>query len=1282
MKSFSDALADRFTILRRVGEGGMGIVYEAIDRQRGQRVALKKLRWLYPLNLYRFKREFRALAEVVHPNLVSLFELHSADENWYYTMEFIDGTNFVKAHRDGSGGIAEARLRRSLLQLVDGVQALHRAGKLHRDLKPQNVLVGADDRVTILDFGLVAELQGDNPLASNPDLVSTDRSDRSSSCHTTTDQFILGTAEYMSPEQASGQTLTAASDWYAVGAMLYEVLTGRLPFEGQRLRVLMNKQDQRPTWPDDAPTIISADLRQLCLELLNPDAARRPTGKEMMQRLRGSPAGLTVATPQPATRTSIGSGELPLVGRQPQLAALQAAFEQTFIGEPATLHVVGRSGVGKTALVAKFVDELSHRQGCVVLAGRCYAEESVPFKALDSLIDSLSRFLVRLPGAEADAYLPRDIAALARVFPVLRRVDAVSEAPHRPLEIPNVQELRRRAFGALLRELLARLGDRRPLVLWVDDVQWGDTDSVAAFAELLRRPDPPRLLLILSYRSEDAAAPCLRALAEAERLVLQRHQQHEVQVPVLSPREADELAQACLSQQGLADSVEAAARVSRESRGNPYFIFELARSAGISSAKGQDEAPRLDLDEVLWQRVEELPERARLLLECVAVAGQPIRLRYALEAVHLPQEMSAVQILRAAHLTRNTGPGTADEIEMYHERIRETTIAHMPADLVRERHRRLALTLEAGGSTDFARIAVHFRGAGRADRAASFFLRAGDQARETLAFERAVDHYREVLQLEPLEGEPRRGVLVKLGDALANAGRGAEAARAYLEAAAGAPPAESRELTGRAGFQFCISGHLDDGRAAFRRVLADIGMRLPETPIATLAALLYFRARLWLRGLRFTPRNPPNLSDRMRMHLDITESVAMGSSTNLPWHGYLFQTRHLLLALASGDPVRISLAVSWEAGYASMLGGRGWHRTQWLLEISQSLAEQTQDAHALGSWSLACGIAEFLSGRYQMALEDSIRAEQIFRDQCTGVAWEQDTAQVFGLWSLFYMGRFGELRSRYGSVFHEARERGDRYLMTTLGTQVGTLLMLADDEPQAASKTLDEIMSRWTHEGFTVQHHNEFFARQLIDMYEGRVNSALDRFHVAEPRYRRALLLRIQHIRVDLMQFKARCYLAEAAREPSKREAWLSRVAGCVRRLRREHMPWSDALASFFAAVAYAHCVAQGHSGSTTTPAAATSKLITRLLSAVCQTPAETEHPTAAFAEQMLQSAAAELDASSMVWLARVADWQRGQIAGGAAGEQLAESVLNWLAEQGVRNPPRLIGTVVPVKLD
>ncbi|HVK64420.1 MAG TPA: protein kinase, partial [Polyangium sp.] len=285
LPSVSEELGRRFLIRRCLGQGGFGVVYEALDRSLGADVALKALLSMDPAALYAFKQEFRALADVAHENLVGLHELFFDDGRFYLTMELVRGVSFLRYVRpsreersdasaitlpplptvkramaaelatavtmdlpavagphgtiamvtlpldgaelprlllkqpDAQGELDVDRLRQSLVGLAKGVAAIHRTGRVHRDLKPSNVLVTLEGHVKILDFGLVGSFES----------LARDR------------VLVVGTPAYMSPEQATGASGDGSSDWYSVGVMLYEALTGVVPhlFEGTSIEDLL-----------------------------------------------------------------------------------------------------------------------------------------------------------------------------------------------------------------------------------------------------------------------------------------------------------------------------------------------------------------------------------------------------------------------------------------------------------------------------------------------------------------------------------------------------------------------------------------------------------------------------------------------------------------------------------------------------------------------------------------------------------------------------------------------------------------------------------------------------------------------------------------------------------------------------------------------------------------------------------------------------------------------------------------------------------------------------------
>src|SRR4051812_37478133 len=209
-------VAGRYVLVRELGAGGVGSVFLAQDRQTGESVALKKLSRVDAKSVLRFKREFRSLAHIQHPNLVRLYDLErEPDGMWFLTMEYLPGTDLVSHLRPDDAPAPDwrtesARVLDCFAQLARGVSALHGTGMLHRDLKPSNVLI-CEGRVVVLDFGLVRGIDERDARVTEEGVVS-------------------GTPAYMAPEQASGKPLHESADWYAFGVMLYEVLTDELPF--------------------------------------------------------------------------------------------------------------------------------------------------------------------------------------------------------------------------------------------------------------------------------------------------------------------------------------------------------------------------------------------------------------------------------------------------------------------------------------------------------------------------------------------------------------------------------------------------------------------------------------------------------------------------------------------------------------------------------------------------------------------------------------------------------------------------------------------------------------------------------------------------------------------------------------------------------------------------------------------------------------------------------------------------------------------------------------------
>ena len=1249
MDDGGQALGERFVVERRLGAGGMGVVYRALDRERNQVVALKTLRDVEARALVRFKNEFRSLADVAHPNLVALYELVSVADRLLITMELVEGKSFLHHVRNDRRaepaapeqaatselprsevtapgkrapsseprvpvrerplGAVEAldvpRLRSALVQLASGVHALHERGMLHCDLKPSNVLVTRDGRLKILDFGLVTELARERTRTS--------------------DAGLAGTVAYMSPEQGAQLPLSPASDWYAVGVMLYEALTGTLPFSGPPTQVLVDKQQHEPAPPSARVPRLPGDLDALCVELLRREPAARPSGRDILSRLGGDPG----PAPPPASRTS-SHGAARLIGRERHLAALDEALGTARKGRTVVRFVHGESGMGKTSLMRRFLDD-ADESGALVLSGRCFESESVPYKALDSLMDALGQYLVRLDRIEAEGLMPRDVHALARLFPVLRQVEAVAAAPRRSAQTADPHEHRRRAFGAL-RELLQRIGDRRPVVLAVDDLQWGDADSAALLGALLEPPDSPALLLVACHRTQDRQDSAF--VRELHAAMENRLDLDELEVGPLDPEDAAALARRQLSD-GAGDVASLAQQIAEESGGNPLFIDELARHARDSLL--QATSRRITLDEVLRERLSRLPPDAERLLEVIAVAGTPIAVTVALRAAEVV-EQQPLAVLKAANLVRTRGDEARRVVECYHDRIRSAARELLDEAGLRRVHGRLARALESSPAPDPESLAMHLNGAGEPARAAEFVQLAAARAVDALAFDRAAALLRHALELHVSSAEEARTLRRRLGEALANAGRGPEAAQAYLDALPDASAAEAIELRRLAAQELLRSGHIGDGMKTIQEVLDVTGMKLPSSRTGAMLSLGWQRARIRLRGLDFEERDASQIAPEVLTRIDAAYAITAGLALVDAIRGASFQAQLLLLSLDAGEPQRVMRALAAEACFVGLRGAAAASRSAAVLARVDALARKLDTPFARAIASGATGIIAHFEGRFAASIEPLERAEELFRDRCSGVSWERSTGQIFHLYSLSMLGRIRELVRRVDELIAEARARRDLYAQTNLAVTIGHQCHLAEDRPDEARRSVREALTRWNApDEFHIQHFNALIAEVCTDLYLGEAESAWQRLGAID-RFRQVGLMRVQTARINALWARAGVAVAASRRRPEL----LASAERDTRRLEREGVPWATAVATMMRG---AIAAARG-----------------QLDAAV----------------EILGKAEPLLEASGLAAQLAALRWMRGRVAGGDLGRQLTAAAITYFETEGVRSAERFAAFYMP----
>ena len=602
-----------YELVAALGHGGMGEVFHARDTRLGRSVALKFLPQSSVPDrtaVDRFFLEARAASALNHPNIVTIYDIGEADGVPFIAMELIEGRTVRSV---GAESLPLEQLADIGTQVAKALAVAHQAGIVHRDIKPENIMIRNDGYVKILDFGLARVL----PFPSDDTAAETQAA--------TNPGTLLGTIRYMSPEQAKGKAVTAATDVFSLGLVLYELSTGKHPFQADSQLGTLHAILSQPVIPlSQQRTGIPMALETVILRMLEKDPRLRPSAAEVH-------AALTELAGQwPAGASTGAAVVLPrrVVGRAKQIAELRAAFDSVGGGRGLMVCLAGEPGLGKTALVEDFLSDLATRgAGCSIARGRCSerlggSEAYLPFlEALESL----------LQGSSADTAM-RIMKLVAPTWYV-QITPLAGEDSSRERALADTkgasQERMKRELAAFLQEI-SRV---QPVLIFFDDLHWADNSTVDLLSYIGAKIGSMRLMLVGTYRTSELLAskhPLLQV-----KLDMQSHGMcREIPLDFLTREDVD--AYLALEFPENQFPRELAAMIHSKTEGNALFMADMVRDLrsrdiiaekqGAWTLVGSLVDIQSDLPEsvrsMIQRKIDRLSDADRHLLMAASVQGQ------------------------------------------------------------------------------------------------------------------------------------------------------------------------------------------------------------------------------------------------------------------------------------------------------------------------------------------------------------------------------------------------------------------------------------------------------------------------------------------------------------------------------------------------------------------------------------------------------------------------------------------------------------------------------------
>lgn len=1120
-----------FLLVRLIGRGGMGFVHFAIDLRSTAQVAVKVMRRVDAWSIYRFIEEFHWLSQLSHPNLVKLYDAFTEGDLRYFSMELVEGHTI----RHWFANVLPAsdarwnRLRRVLGQLAAAIDYLHQHGVLHCDVKSSNMMITSGGRAVLLDLGLAVRAGSENKL--------------------------VGTLQYMSPEVLSGGCPTSASDWYSFGVMLHEVLTDRYPKMHAEVEL-----DSRSAQPEVSPrpdteavrdTLknVPHDLASLCLAMLALDPADRPTGAEVLSRL-----GYQEQTPSTFVDWADCSG------REPELGRLSSAVDAPPLSVPSLVVIHGESGVGKTSLLERWQAE-RRAPDEVLISLRCPRQDHTPIRLLNTLVQELVAVSNQTPLPEPwHKSLVAHVREIGALFPQVQQILAHDWRPSttaRPAE--HTERTRESSIQALL-QWLVELSHIRRMVICIDDSQWADTKSLRALMLLLVHLDRfCGALVVVADGTEARVVDLLDNTASGSPVASTRFRVTTLAMGPLGESTCRRLIGKWAKRSGTDILPSMLAKLVVHSSGNPFLLLELFRAYLFQVSHSEAVDPTWlwgDSHSTVRRRFGLLSNQAEQVLQYLSVAAQPLGFHQLQMLTRiLPHDLQpSLSYLASQGWIRSSGPQVESEVEIAHDTFRRVIMQSMPVERLQRRHVRLARIYSSETPPPWPKIAAHYWFAAHYREAATCYFEAARQAMIAADPDSALQYLERANHPDSQRSPKEQRVLTRIkADCLASTGRSAAAAELYDQLLQTESDADiALHLRCLAGEQWIKAGQLVAGLERLKHALTQFGLSGLEPTLASRLLLRRRALRIARRDISRTSRLVQKPFSEMQRCLNRVATPL----TFLDNHaGPELILRMAELAETFGSDLDRALAIM-RSGVILSFGNKHL-RWQGLrrLHYGRQLARNCKSSEAQANGHLCMFVWAVQRGELVKATRHAQQAIEIYEHSLLGSRWEEQFLKWAVLGCYYHRGELNCLVESTKQLRTSAQHRSDP--MSRFWTHISAAHWsdLVIDSPEQARRTLNIAAEAIASQSFQSPRFFLWLSKTQQALYEGDSRRALEILRGDWRKLNRSVVLSTNHYRWLALSVRLCCDLLAIRDAGGVQMHYLRDARSCARQLVRMQVP-------------------------------------------------------------------------------------------------------------------------------